>query len=415
MNIEENKKQSILFTPVKIGPVTLRNRTIRSAAFEDMCPGNRPSQMLYDYHTSVARGGIGMTTVAYASITRNGLSFPRQLWMRDEIIPELRHLTDGIHAEGAKASIQLGHCGNMSHKSTAGEIPISASSGFNLYSPTVVRGMSESEIKDMARSFGDAVKRSIDSGFDCVEIHAGHGYLISQFLSPYTNHRKDKYGGALENRMTFMRMCMEEVMKAADGKVGVVVKTNMRDGFRSGNGLDEGIIIAQELEKFGADALVLSGGFVSKAPMYVMRGAMPIKSMTHYMTCWWLKYGVRAFGSLMIKKEPFKELYFLDDALEVKKNVNVPLIYVGGCVSREGIDKVLDKGFTAVQMARALINEPDFVNCMKEGELKCGCDHVNYCIARMYSIEMACHKHLDNLPKSIREEIEEIKKWNDKK
>jgi 2,4-dienoyl-CoA reductase-like NADH-dependent reductase (Old Yellow Enzyme family) len=107
---------SNLFTPAQIGPVTLRNRTIRSAAFEGMCPGNAPSKELKDYHLSVARGGVGMTTLAYASVTRNGLSFPRQLWMRPQIIPALRNITDAIHDTGAKASIQLGHCGNMSEK-----------------------------------------------------------------------------------------------------------------------------------------------------------------------------------------------------------------------------------------------------------------------------------------------------------
>lgn len=406
------KKESLLFTPVKIGPVTLRNRTIRSAAFENMCPEHNPSQMLYDYHTSVARGGVGMTTVAYASVSRSGLSFNNQLWMRRDIVSPLQDLTTAIHAEGAKASIQLGHCGNMSHIATAGQIPISASSGFNLYSPTIVRGMRISEIEAMADKFGDAVRLAKDSGFDCVEIHAGHGYLISQFLSPYTNHRRDKFGGSLDNRMNFMRLCIEKVMEAANGEVGVVVKTNMRDGFKGGNELDEGIIIAQELERLGVDALVLSGGFVSKAPMYVMRGEMPIHTMTHYITQWWLKYGVRAVGKYMIKNEPYKDLYFLDDALEVRKNVKLPLIYVGGCSSRSGIDKVLNSGFEAVQMARALINEPDFVNRMRDGEERCGCDHTNYCIARMYTLEMACHKHRNDLTKGIKDEIARIKREN---
>ena len=132
-----------VFTPCQIGPITLRNRTIRSAAFENMCPGNRPSQMLFDYHTAVARGGIGMTTVAYAAVSRSGLSFDGQLWMRPEIVPDLKRLTDAIHAEGAKASIQLGHCGNMTHRATCGQKPVGASSGFNLYSPTFVRGLRE--------------------------------------------------------------------------------------------------------------------------------------------------------------------------------------------------------------------------------------------------------------------------------
>lgn len=405
---------SKLFTPAKIGPLTLRNRTIRSAAFENMCPGHRPSQMLADYHLSVARGGVGMTTIAYASVNRSGLSFDNQLWMRPEIVGELRSLTDAIHREGAKVSIQLGHCGNMSHKSTAGRMPISASSGFNLYSPTFVHGMNEDEICEVARDFGTAVRLAIDAGFDCVEIHAGHGYLISQFLSPYTNHRRDRWGGGLDNRMNFMRLCIDEVLNAAKGQIAVVAKTNMRDGFKSGNGLEEGIVIARELERLGVDALVLSGGFVSKAPMYVMRGEMPIRTMTHYMNCWWLKYGVRMFGKMMIKDEPYRDLYFLDDALQVRREVRLPLIYVGGCTSREGIDRVLDSGFEAVQMARALLNEPDFVNRMAAGEERCGCTHTNYCIARMYTLEMSCHKHRTDLPPCLLREIEKIERRNGK-
>ena len=112
MDNEYSQKQSILFTPASIGPITLRNRTIRSAAFEGMCDHNAPTEMLYAYHRSVAAGGIGMTTLAYASVTRNGLSFKHQLWMRPEIVEPLRRITDAIHDEGAKASIQLGHCGN---------------------------------------------------------------------------------------------------------------------------------------------------------------------------------------------------------------------------------------------------------------------------------------------------------------
>ncbi len=411
---KNNGNRSKIFTPARIGNLTLRNRTIRSAAFENMCPDHRPSKMLADYHLSVARGGIGMTTIAYASVNRSGLSFDNQLWMRPAIVGELRSLTDAIHREGAKVSIQLGHCGNMSHRSTAGRMPISASSGFNMYSPTFVHGMTVDEIHDLAEDFGTAVKLAIDAGFDCVEIHAGHGYLISQFLSPYTNKRRDSFGGSLDNRMNFMRLCMDKVMKSADGQVTVVVKTNMRDGFDGGNGLEEGVAIARELERLGAEALVLSGGFVSRAPMYVMRGEMPIRTMTHYMSSMWLKYGVRMFGKMMIKDEPYKDLYFLDDALKVRKAVKLPLIYVGGCVSREGIEKVLDSGFECVQMARALINEPDFVNRMKAGEERCGCSHSNYCIARMYSLEMCCHKHRDDLPASIVKEIKAAEERNEK-
>ena len=401
---------SLLFTPVTLGPLTLRNRSIRSAAFESMCPGNVPSPQLLDYHRSVAAGGVGMTTVAYAAVTRSGLSFDRQLWMRPEIVPGLSELTDAVHAEGAAASIQLGHCGNMSHKSICGCLPVGASSGFNLYSPTFVRGLRADELPEMAKAYGRSVCLAREAGFDAVEIHAGHGYLISQFLSPSTNHRKDEFGGTLANRMRFMEMVMEEVMKAAGNDMAVLVKMNMRDGFRGGMELDESLQVARKLQELGAHALVLSGGFVSKAPMYVMRGEMPIRTMTHYMTCWWLKYGVRLVGKYMIPSVPFREAYFLEDALKFREALDIPLVYVGGLVSRQKIEEVLNHGFEAVQMGRALLNEPDFVNRMRREEnARCNCRHSNYCIARMYTLYMACHQHLqEELPPCLKKEIERI-------
>ncbi|MCM1153431.1 MAG: NADH:flavin oxidoreductase [Muribaculum sp.] len=399
-----------IFTPANIGPVTLRNRSIRSAAFEGMCKDNNPTPMLADYHLSVARGGIGMTTLAYAGINRSALSFETQLWLRPEVISPLRDITDSIHATGAKVSIQLGHCGNMTHRSTAGGTPVGASTGFNLYSPTFVRGLRSDELTAMARDFGDAVRVARDAGFDCVEVHAGHGYLISQFLSPYTNRRRDGFGGPLSNRMRFMQMCMEEVMKAAGSDMGILVKTNMRDGFKGGLEIDDCITVARELENLGAHALVLSGGFVSKAPMYVMQGEMPIYSMTHYMKQAWLKYGVRMMGRFMIPTVPFHELYFLKDALKFREALNGPLVYVGGVVDAKGAEKVLDSGFDFFQMGRALVNEPDFMNRIKEDpNHRCGCDHVNFCIARMYSEHMVCHKHCNDLTAPQLREIAAIK------
>ena len=403
-------KQSVLFTPGRIGPLELRNRTIRAAAFESMAPGNAPSEQLYDYHRSVAAGGIGMTTLAYAAVTQSGLSFERQLWLRPEIVPGLRRITDAIHQEGAAASIQLGHCGNMSHKKICGCTPISASSGFNIYSPTIVRGMHPSEIQAMAKAYGEAVRLAQESGMDAVEIHAGHGYLISQFLSPYTNHRRDEYGGSLENRMRFMRMCMEEVMKAAGDRTAVLVKMNMRDGFAGGMEIDECIEVAKTLQACGAQALILSGGFVSRAPMHVMRGTMPLQTMTYYMPAGWLPVGVKLAGRFMIPSVPFKEAYFLEDALRFRAALkDMTLVYVGGLVSRDKIEEVLGHGFEFVSMARALINDPAFVNHMRADEhARCDCGHSNYCIARMYSKDMVCHKHVKDLPKKLLREIESL-------
>ncbi|MBR5101177.1 MAG: NADH:flavin oxidoreductase [Bacteroidales bacterium] len=407
---------SPVFTPVTIGPVTLRNRVIRSAAFENMAYGNSPSQDLYDYHVAVARGGVGMTTLAYASVNRSGLSFDGQLWMREEIVPGLKRITDAVHAAGAKCSIQLGHCGNMTHRATCGCMPVGASNGFNLYSPTFVRRLKVAEIDALVDDFGHAVNLAREAGFDCVEIHAGHGYLISQFLSPYTNHRHDEYGGSLENRMRLMRRVITRVMEAAGDDMGVLVKMNMHDGFRRGMQEEECLEVARELERLGVHAIVLSAGFVSKAPMEVMRGAMPIKTMAYYMDMrkfWWLKALVRVFGRIMVPTVPYREGYFLEDAKKFRAAVKLPLIYVGGLVSLSKMEEVLAAGFDGLQMARALVRDTDFVNKLHNGEItRSECGHSNYCIGRMYTLEMKCNRCVADLPQKLRREVEASeKRW----
>ena len=409
-DLEESK----LFTPYQMGPVTLRNRTIRSAAFESMGKDFGPTQALKDYHVSVARGGVGMTTLAYASINRSGISFNSQLWLRDEIVPALKDITDAVHNEGAACGIQIGHCGNMTHWSTAGSFPVSASNGFNLYSPTFHRRMSHAEIAQTAKDFGKAVHTAHEAGFDSVEVHAGHGYLISQFLSPWTNHRHDEFGGSLENRMRFMKMCLTEVMEAAaQENMAVLVKHNMEDGFRGGIQIPESIEIAKEIEKFGVNGIVLSSGFVSRAPMAVMRGRIPTKTMSYYMGWneWLQKIVVDLFGQWLIKDYKYEECFFLENAKKFREALKGPLVYVGGIVSREGIEKVLDSGFEMVQMARCLINDPAFINKMKEGDIttRSGCDHRDYCIARMYSKDMqCCHNCKEPIPDKVWKELSKI-------
>ncbi|MCQ2051047.1 MAG: NADH:flavin oxidoreductase [Bacteroidaceae bacterium] len=407
---------SIIFTPCRIGPVTLRNRVIRSAAFENMAFNNSPSQMLKDYHVAVSRGGVGMTTLAYASVCQSGLSFANQLWMREEIVPALKDITDAIHAQGAKASIQLGHCGNMTHRATCGCKPVGASGGFNLYSPTFVRKLRKEEIIQIVEDYGNAVLLARKAGFDCVEIHAGHGYLISQFLSPYTNHRHDEFGGSLDNRMRFMRLVINKVMECAKDDMGVIVKMNMTDGFRRGMQEDECLLVAKELERLKVHALVLSSGFVSKAPMEVMRGSMPIRTLAHYMDMkhfWWLKLMLRLCGRMIIPTVPYKDAFFLERARRFKQELDIPLIYVGGMTSKDNMEQVLNDGFVALQMARALVHDTDFVNKIKDGTVTCsGCRHSNYCIGRMYTLEMKCNRCVGDLPEKLQKEIDKLeKRW----
>lgn len=380
-----------LFSPQRLGPLTLRNRSIRAAAFEGMCPGNLPTDALIDYHREVAAGGIGMTTVAYAAVERSGLSFGHQLLLDQQALPKLKELTAAVHKEGALCSIQIGHCGNMAKRSVTHSRPIAPSSKLNLYGPTYPKQMAISDIEKTARSFGRSVNLARSAGFDAVEVHAGHGYLISQFLSPYTNTRKDEYGGSLENRARFLKEVMREVQGAARNDIAVIVKINMQDGFSGGMETHECLEVAKMIERWGADALVLSGGFVSKAPMYILRGSMPIRVMSRFMKNPLMKVFIRAFGGKLIKDEEFHELYFLDQALKFREALNLPLVYVGGLLCRENIDTALEKNFEFVAMARALIQDPGFISKMLTNDLsRSSCDTCNYCIAKMYSREVTC-------------------------
>ncbi|MBX7097435.1 MAG: NADH:flavin oxidoreductase [Myxococcaceae bacterium] len=385
-----------LFEPVRLGPLTLKNRTIRAAAFEGMAQGHQVTDALIGYHRQVAEGGVGLSTVAYAAVDRSGLSFPHQLWVRPEALDGLRALTAAIHQGGAKASIQLGHCGNMAKRAVAGERALAPSARFNLYGPVWPRAMTGADIARVVARFAEAVALAIDGGFDAVEIHAGHGYLISQFLSPLTNRRTDAYGGPLEHRLRFLREVMRAVRQAAGSRIAVLVKTNLHDGVAGGVTPEEGVLVARALEQEGADALVLTGGFVSRAPMAIMRGAMPMAEMTRRMQPWWLKAFARAFGGALVPEMPYADTYFLEEASAVRAEVTLPLVYVGGVASQAAADAVLARGFDAIAMARALIREPDFVRRLEaEAGLRraspARCDHCNHCAARIYTTSMACH------------------------
>ncbi|MBN8216006.1 MAG: NADH:flavin oxidoreductase [Spirochaetes bacterium] len=384
----------ILFSTGAIGPLKLRNRIIRAAAFEGMCPGGVPSPSLVKYHRSVAAGGVGMTSVAYVAVVDGGRTFRHQAWMDPRLVPDFRKVTDAVHREGAAVSVQLGHAGNMSDRKVSGERAVAPSGRFNLFGLALPRRMGEAEIERMVEAHGRAVSTAREAGFDAVEIHAGHGYLISQFLSPHTNRRKDRYGGSLENRARFMREVLRAVKKAAGNSMAVVVKTNLEDGFRGGMTADEGVEVARILEAEGADALVLSGGFVSITPFFMMRGTTPHRELIRAQKSPLIKLGMMAFSRIMVKEYPWQEGFFLDGAKRVRAAVKLPLVYLGGIVRKSKIDEALGAGFDFVAMARNLVAEPDFVEKIRRDPshvspcLACG--PCNSCVAVMYDGECRC-------------------------
>jgi 2,4-dienoyl-CoA reductase-like NADH-dependent reductase (Old Yellow Enzyme family) len=180
-------------------------------------------------------------------------------------------------------------------------------------------------------------------------------------------------------------------MEAAAGKTAVLVKMNMRDGFKGGMDIDESLEVAKELERIGVHALVLSSGFVSRAPMYVMRGKMPLKTLAKHMDNPLMSFFVRLFGKMLVPNVPFSENYFLEDARLFRKALKMPLVYVGGILSKQNIDEALSEGFEAVAIARALIKDPDFINKLLAEQLEhSSCDTCNHCIAIMYNGPFSC-------------------------
>lgn len=396
----------MFFTEGKLGPLLLRNRSIRAAAFEGMSKHHNVTDALVNYHASVAKGGVGMTTVAYASVSKSGLSFPHQLWMRKEIVCDLKKLTDTVHREGAAVSVQIGHCGNMANSTVTGVRPIAPSSGINWYGPTFPRGMKPKDMEEVKNDFINAVCIAAESGFDAVEVHAGHGYLISQFLSPYTNKRSDEYGGSFENRKRFMTEMLTAVREALPSDMAFLVKMNCRDGFESGITEDEGVLTAKAVEQCGADAVVVSGGFVSRAPMYVLRGKMPVDIMAYFIHERWKKFFVKLAGKQLIPSVPFAEGYFMEEAKQIQHAIKIPVVLVGGMNSIQTIEKAMNEDFQWIAIARALIENPNFVNDLKNEVIeKSACTICNYCVAKIYSGEMTCHLHEKNLSEELKQKI----------
>lgn len=272
------------FSALRIGPLTLRNRFIKAGANEGMTPSGLPTQALVKHHRELAAGGIGMTTVAYAAVAPEGRTFSHQMHMHAGIVPYLRALTDAVHREGAAACLQLTHAGSFTMMRHGGSrAPLSASSGLNafglLYGVYFQRAMSEVDMVRVAAEFAQAACLARESGFDAVEIHMGHGYLLNQFLSPLSNRRHDGFGGSVEQRSRFPLHVLNQVKDAVGTQLAVTCKLSVSDGAPGGNTAQDSTVTARLLEAAGADLLTLSAGRNVESPWVLFGSPMPTAQM----------------------------------------------------------------------------------------------------------------------------------------
>ena len=379
------------FTPLEINGHTLKNRFVRAGCFEGMCQGGGVTDALIEHHRRMAAGGAAMTTVAYCSVSFDGRAFGHEMWMRPEIVPDLQRLTGAVHAEGGAVSIQLGHCGFFSNPREIGKRPLGASARLCTFRLSVGRPMTEDEIQKKVYDFGQAARLAQQAGFDAVEIHAGHGYLLSQFISPWTNGRRDRYGGALENRLRFPLDVLRSVRNAVGPDFPILVKMNQCDGFRGGLELKEAVRVAQAFEQNGADALVPSCGFTARTPLYMMRGHVPTREMAAGQERWLLRWGMLLFGWSMVQRYRFEPLFLLEGAKRIRQAVNIPVGYVGGVLGLAHARRALEEGFGFVELGRATVRHSDFVNRLQtDPDFVSDCDHCNRCIAAMNAGGVYC-------------------------
>jgi 2,4-dienoyl-CoA reductase-like NADH-dependent reductase (Old Yellow Enzyme family) len=373
------------FEPGQLGPITLRNRIIKSATFEGATPRGQVTDALIDFHHKVAAGGVGMTTVAYLAVSPEGRTDRGCLVLGPDTLDGLRRLTDAVHAEGAMASAQLGHAGPVANPKS-NRMPALAPSRHRGLTGNVARAITEEEIARVTDDYEKGAAVAVAAGFDALEIHLGHNYLLSAFLSPKLNKRQDSWGGSLEQRARFPRQVVERVRRAAGDRVAVTAKINMADGVPGGFWLEESIAFARLLERDGhLDALELSGGSSLSNPMYLFRGEAPLEEFGATLPPA-LRAGFKLVGHRFMPSYPFEEAFFLPYARQFRDALSMPLILLGGINRLDTIERAVDLGFPFVAMARALLREPDLVDKMRKGASdESLCVHCNKCMPTIYS------------------------------
>ena len=374
------------FEPVRLGPVTLRNRTIKAATSEGRSPEGKVTDELIAFHEGFAKGGVGMTTLAYCATTPAGFSAPGQILMTRDAIPGLREFTDTMHADGAKASAQLGHSGPVGSKKLTGHQPMAPSRFLSPTSFQVSRGISVAEIHEATRQFADAAEIAVESGFDAIELHFGHLYLPSSFLSPWINKRKDGYGGSIENRTRFIREIAEAVRERIGDSAAIIAKLSMTDGIKGSIRLDESLRSARMLDEDGhLDAIELTQGSSVLHQMYLFRGDVPIEGFAGAMNEPF-KTGVKLLGKPILGKYEYHDLYMLNDARQfVRSMKNTRLVLLGSINNADHLQTGLDEGFDFFAMGRALLREPDLVDRMQvQPGISGRCDHNNGCMFTVF-------------------------------
>ena len=373
--LPQNLDDSLAFTPFKVSPtLTLKNRIIRAAAF-----GGSTIDDIIACHCEVAKGGAAMTTIAYACVSSDGITFKQQLLLNEKHDASIRQkliaIVNNVHQYGCKISIQLTHGGGFADPAVVGSHTLAPSSIFNPAGMNWPKEMKRDDMDRISKDFTDAAVLCREAGFDAVELHCGHGYLLSQFLCPYTNRRVDEYGGydprrhlsgSITHRLKFPLEVLRRIRRNVGEDFPIFVKFNVHDGFEQGIQVDDVVTAARAFAKAGASMLIPSGGFVSRNGLYMLRGNVPLLAMVKAMPGMLKSLATLLLGPLFVPTTAFEACFFREEARMVKDSVSIPVCLIGGVISLPIIEGALREHFACVQMARAIIRNPEIVNSWKE-------------------------------------------------
>lgn len=377
---------SAIWKPTRLGSLTLRNRIIKAATFEGVMPHGRVTDELIDFHAEVARGGAAMTTIAYCAVSPGGRVHRDTLVLDGPTGRDLRRLTAAVHAEGALAAAQIGHAGLVANQLSNRTRSLAPSTRISAPAMGLVKGATGLQLERVTRDFESAARVAVDAGFDALEVHLGHNYLLSSFMSPNLNRRTDGYGGSVAARSRFPREVLERVRAAVGDSVAVTAKFNMADGVPQGLWLDQSLQIARLVQSDGCiDALQLTGGSSLLNAMYYFRGEVPMAELVAAQPRP-MGAALRVYGPRILPTYPFEEAFFLPFARQFREALSLPLILLGGVNRLDTIRTALDEGFEFVAMARALLRDPSLPEKFRTEQVAEGmCIHCNKCMPTIYS------------------------------
>jgi 2,4-dienoyl-CoA reductase-like NADH-dependent reductase (Old Yellow Enzyme family) len=374
--------------------VRIDNRIVKSAMSEGSAdPRGFPTKRLIRMYERWARGGVGLIITGMAHV-RAGYGYAREIGLyADDLVPALRELTDASHRHGGKVFAQLCHAPPQIPRARALELgAVAPSAGFVLTNWLFHRAISGRELSELVDDFAQAARRAREAGFDGVQLHAAHGYLLSRMLSPRHNRRRDRWGGSFERRLTFLTEVVAAVRAAVGDDYPLLVKLNAHDGQRGGLGLDESLQVAQRLEQGGVDGLEISAGIGDVGlGIYPNRGDLPLGLAKRWLgrEVPFLKPVTGLLGPVigaMARPVRFPgEAYFFELARRFAETVSIPVICVGGIRSRPVAERILAESRVAmVSLARPLIRQPGLPRAWRQGRhLEASCVSCNECFVRL--------------------------------